>query len=35
MLRQNRFYLPARYGELTEDDYAEISQIFEAQYRKL
>ena len=35
LLRQNRFFLPARYGELTEDDYALISQIFKAQYRKL
>ncbi len=34
LLRQDRFFLPARYRELTKADYALISQIFEAQYRK-
>ena len=34
LLRQDRFFLPARYRELTKADYALISRIFEAQYRK-
>ena len=34
LLRQNRFFLPVRYGKLTEDDYAVISRIFKAQCRK-
>ena len=34
LLRQHRFFMPVRYGELTAEDYAAISKVFKAQRKK-
>ena len=34
LLRQHRFFMPVRYGELTAEDYAVISKVFKAQRKK-